>query len=241
MTVNKNLAIIAATDGSCLSNPGPGGWGYLIRFEDKSILESGGFEANTTNNRMELMAALMTLKKLKEIPIKKPFKLRTDSKYLIQGFQDWTPNWKKNGWKTSNGKAVKNQDLWEELDRLRDPDIILEFVKGHSGDPDNDRVDEIATSFSKKIKISLNQTNIEKEKLINTKLDSIKALNQLLTKLEMVNSFASKRYKLTSDELNNLLDFSNNQEIINKKEFLWREWIIQPINNNLWIIKNHQE
>ena len=99
-----SIAIEAATDGACSGNPGPGGWGGLIIFDDNSELEIGGSEQNTTNNRMELTAAIKTLEKLKTYKLKENFKLRTDSKYVIEGYTKWIINWKKNGWKTSSGK-----------------------------------------------------------------------------------------------------------------------------------------
>ncbi len=154
--INHNSRVIAAaTDGACSGNPGPGGWGALIRFEDGCIMEFGGFEANTTNNRMELQAALETLKKLKNLNRHTNLKIRTDSKYLIDGFGKWINGWKRKGWKTAAGKPVLNQDLWEALDESRLSNVNFEYVKGHSGDPDNERVDEIAVSFSKKIAIQL--------------------------------------------------------------------------------------
>tara|TARA_Y100001968_G_scaffold332299_1_gene389914 strand:+ start:880 stop:1341 length:462 start_codon:yes stop_codon:yes gene_type:complete len=144
--------IAAATDGACSGNPGPGGWGALIRFDDGSVDEMGGFEAETTNNRMELKAALEIFKKLKTLDCKSGLTIRTDSKYLIDGLQKWIQGWKKKGWRTAGGKPVLNQDLWKALDEARLLDVPLEYVKGHSGDPDNERVDKIAVSFSKKLR-----------------------------------------------------------------------------------------
>ncbi len=155
MIKNQKLVIAAATDGACSGNPGPGGWGALIRFEDGSILEFGGFESHTTNNRMELVAALQILKKLNNLPLHKDLTIRTDSKYLIDGLGTWIKGWKQKGWKTSAGKPVINQDLWKALDIARIEGVKLEYVKGHSGDLDNDRVDKIAVSFSKGIHIEL--------------------------------------------------------------------------------------
>jgi len=114
---NDSIAIEAATDGACSGNPGPGGWGGLIIFDDKSELEIGGSEQNTTNNRMELTAAIKTLEKLKTYKLIENFKLRTDSKYVIEGYTNWIFNWKKNGWKTSSGKPVQNLDLWQKIDQ----------------------------------------------------------------------------------------------------------------------------
>ncbi len=157
---NKSLrAINAATDGACSGNPGPGGWGALIRYEDGSIEEFGGYSSATTNNRMELQAALEVLKKLKNRSRNPNLKIKTDSKYLIDGFTSWMPGWKKKGWKTASGKPVLNQDLWEGLDKARLHGIQFEHVKGHSGDKDNERVDTIAVSFSKKIAIQLNSNS----------------------------------------------------------------------------------
>ncbi len=155
MESNHGLVVAAATDGACSGNPGPGGWGALIRFEDGTVKEFGGFEANTTNNRMELTAAIEVLKRLQDLPLHPKLTLRTDSKYLIDGLEKWITNWKKKGWKTASGKPVLNQDLWETLDQARLTNVALEYVKGHSGDPDNDRVDKIAVSFSKNIAIKL--------------------------------------------------------------------------------------
>ena len=158
MSNQHGLVIAAATDGACSGNPGPGGWGALIRFQDGNEYEFGGFEANTTNNRMELQAALFVLNKLKELPLHPDLTIKTDSKYLINGLEQWIFNWKKKGWKTSSGKPVLNQDLWEALDNSRISNLKLKYVKGHSGDKDNDRVDEIAVSFSKGRKINLKKT-----------------------------------------------------------------------------------
>ena len=148
--------VLAATDGACSGNPGPGGWGALIRFEDGSIEEFGGFASQTTNNRMELQAALEVLKRLKDLPRQSRIQIKTDSKYLIDGLTSWMKGWKQKGWKTASGKPVLNQDLWKALDKAQLVDVKLVYVKGHSGDLDNDRVDEIAVSFSKEVAITLN-------------------------------------------------------------------------------------
>ncbi len=158
----QNLAVAAATDGACSGNPGPGGWGALIRFEDESEVEFGGFNPETTNNRMELQAALFLLQELKNTPFHPCLTIKTDSKYLIDGLEKWMPNWKKKGWKTASGKPVLNQDLWKALDDPQLPKIKLEYVKGHSGERDNDRVDEIAVCFSKGKKIYLKSYNDKK-------------------------------------------------------------------------------
>ena len=129
------------TDGACRGNPGPGGWGALLRFgtEEKKIK---GSDQNTTNNRIEMQAAIAALESLSR-PCN--IKLVTDSKYLLNGINSWLPNWKKKGWKTANKKPVKNEDLWRRLDDLVQPHTIdWEWVKGHSGHIENEIVDQLA-------------------------------------------------------------------------------------------------
>ncbi len=129
------------TDGACRGNPGPGGWGALL-VAGPHRKEMHGGERDTTNNRMELTAAIEALNALK-----RPSKivLHTDSKYVMQGITEWMPNWKKRGWKTANKKPVKNQDLWMALDAaLARHDVKWKWVKGHSGHDGNERADELA-------------------------------------------------------------------------------------------------
>ncbi len=133
--------VIIYTDGACRGNPGPGGWGVLIKYGEKSKEFYGG-EVSTTNNRMELTAAIEALKKITE-PCN--IIINTDSKYVLQGIEEWIHNWKKRGWKGSNKKSVKNTDLWKELDELRDEhNIKWKWVKGHSGDLGNETADMLA-------------------------------------------------------------------------------------------------
>ncbi len=134
-------AVEIFTDGACSGNPGPGGWGAILRWrgEEKEIY---GGEPETTNNRMEMMAAIQALESLKRAT---PVILYTDSTYLRDGITKWIHGWKKNGWKTSAKKPVKNEDLWRRLDdALADHDIDFRWVKGHSGHPENERADELA-------------------------------------------------------------------------------------------------
>ena len=149
MAERRGRVVAAATDGACSGNPGPGGWAALLRYEDGSVEEFGGHDGATTNNRMELKAALELLQRLKELPRHPDLTLRTDSKYLIDGLGSWMKGWKRKGWKTAAGKPVLNQDLWQALDQARLADVPLTYVKGHSGDPDNDRVDAIAVAYSR--------------------------------------------------------------------------------------------
>jgi len=129
------------TDGACRGNPGPGGWGAVLMYGDKRKEIFGG-DANTTNNRMELMAAIEGLKALKR-PCE--VHLTTDSSYVKDGIQSWMQNWKKNGWKTAAKKPVKNADLWQQLDEeTKKHSIQWHWVKGHSGHRENEIADELA-------------------------------------------------------------------------------------------------
>ncbi|MDX1625637.1 MAG: ribonuclease HI [Wenzhouxiangellaceae bacterium] len=135
------------TDGACSGNPGPGGWGAVLRSGDVERELSGG-EAETTNNRMELMAAIRSLEALKR-PCR--VRLTTDSNYVRQGMTEWLPRWKANGWRTASKKPVKNADLWKRLERAVAPHEVEWFwVKGHSGHPENERADRLATDQARK-------------------------------------------------------------------------------------------
>lgn len=129
------------TDGACRGNPGPGGWGAILSAKGKKK-ELWGGELETTNNRMELSAAIEALKALRR---SSRVTLYTDSTYMIQGITEWMPNWKKRGWKTSAKKPVKNDDLWQELDRLvAKHEIDWRWVRGHTGVEGNERADYLA-------------------------------------------------------------------------------------------------
>ncbi|ABM71438.1 possible ribonuclease HI [Prochlorococcus marinus str. MIT 9515] len=236
MNSKTNIAIEAATDGACSGNPGPGGWGGLIIFIDNSEIEIGGSEQNTTNNRMELTAAIKTLEKLKNYQLKENFKLRTDSKYVIEGYTKWISNWKKNGWKTSAGKSVQNLDLWQKIDELRIQGLEMEFVKGHSGDKQNERVDLIATSYSKGIPLDSEVKKLSSE--IDSKETGSSKIQNLFLKNELLEKFAEKKYFLNSSELNELLG-EESYPLIKKYElFEWRNWRLIPKNQKYWIIEN---
>jgi ribonuclease HI len=136
----KNIVTIY-TDGSCRGNPGPGGWAAVLQYQNKEK-EISGFEPDTTNNRMELKAAVEALKALKRSC---DVDVYTDSQYVRQGMTAWIFNWRKNGWKSADKKPIKNQDLWVELDDLsKQHQVKWHWVKGHSGHPMNERVDELA-------------------------------------------------------------------------------------------------
>jgi ribonuclease HI len=236
---SDSIAIEAATDGACSGNPGPGGWGGLIIFDDNSELEIGGSEQNTTNNRMELTAAIKTLEKLKTYKLKDNFKLRTDSKYVIEGYTKWIINWKRNGWKTSSGKSVQNLDLWQKIDQLRINGLIMEHVKGHSGDKQNERVDRIATNYSKGISIV---SNLKKEE---SSVDFFEKnapaeIQELFSRNELIQKFAEKKYLLNSLELSNLLGEKNHLEIKKYMLFEWRNWRLIPKDKKYWIIEKKE-
>jgi ribonuclease HI len=134
-------AVEVYTDGACSGNPGPGGWGVVLRWRGRRR-ELSGFEPETTNNRMELRAAISAFKALKR-PM--TVRLHTDSNYLRSGITVWLPRWKANGWRTADKKPVKNQDLWRELElALGRHRVEWRWVRGHSGDLDNERADQLA-------------------------------------------------------------------------------------------------
>jgi ribonuclease HI len=138
---NTRKQVEVHTDGACLGNPGPGGWAALLRWREVERELVGG-EADTTNNRMELMAAIAALEALRE-PC--DVILTTDSQYVRQGILDWLANWIRRGWKTAGGDPVKNRDLWERLQAAAAPHAVdWRWVKGHNGHPENERVDQLA-------------------------------------------------------------------------------------------------
>ncbi|MEQ8965198.1 MAG: ribonuclease HI [Azospirillaceae bacterium] len=134
-------AVEVFTDGACSGNPGPGGWGAVLRWGEAEK-ELWGGESETTNNRMELMAAIRALEALKR-PMR--VALTTDSRYVRDGVTQWLPGWRRNGWKTAAKKPVKNRDLWERLDAaMRTHTVEWHWVRGHAGHPENERADELA-------------------------------------------------------------------------------------------------
>jgi ribonuclease HI len=135
------VSVEAWTDGACRGNPGPGGWGVLLRYKgnEKTLY---GAERETTNNRMELMAAIQALESLTR---QCKVQLTTDSQYVQKGITEWLPNWKRRGWKTAAKKPVKNVDLWQRLDKaVAEHDVEWHWVRGHSGHPENEQADALA-------------------------------------------------------------------------------------------------
>tara|TARA_B110000008_G_C16400639_1_gene335596 strand:- start:17 stop:442 length:426 start_codon:yes stop_codon:yes gene_type:complete len=137
------MKYVIYTDGACSGNPGPGGWGAVILDKDKNQENISGKEKNTTNNRMELMAPIMALKKLK---FKSEIVIFTDSTYVKNGITEWIKKWEKNGWKNANKKPIKNKDLWIKLHNLcMDNNVNWKWIKGHSNNKYNDLADKLAT------------------------------------------------------------------------------------------------
>ncbi|HZO55028.1 MAG TPA: ribonuclease HI [Bryobacteraceae bacterium] len=142
----KSVQLI--TDGSCLGNPGPGGWAYILRYGEHKRERSGG-EAQTTNNRMELMAAIEGLNAIKESC---KVTIITDSQYVKNGIMTWLKGWKRNGWRTASKKPVQNQDLWEKLDEaVARHTTEWEWTKGHASHEDNNRCDELARAAAERM------------------------------------------------------------------------------------------
>lgn len=142
------MTIEIYTDGACQGNPGPGGWGAILRYQDHEK-ELSGAEPHTTNNRMELMAAIKALQALSR---RCEVNLYTDSQYVRKGMTEWLSGWKKKQWRNAQNKPVKNADLWQELDALSQKHQIQWYwVRGHAGHPENERADELATSAIKKL------------------------------------------------------------------------------------------
>ncbi len=136
------------TDGACLGNPGPGGWGAVLEYGGHRR-ELSGAEAETTNNRMELTAAIAALKALRR---KCEVVLYTDSRYVMQGMTEWIPRWQRRGWRTAAGKAVENRDLWERLLEVAEPhDVQWKWVRGHTGVPGNERADDLARAAAESV------------------------------------------------------------------------------------------
>ncbi|MED5321417.1 MAG: ribonuclease HI [Cyanobacteriota bacterium] len=246
MAEGRGRVVAAATDGACSGNPGPGGWGALLRFEDGSVEEFGGHAPVTTNNRMELQAALEVLQRLEQLPRHPDLTLRTDSKYLIDGLGSWIKGWKRKGWKTAAGKPVLNQDLWKALDAARLDDVPLRYVKGHSGDSDNERVDRIAVAFSHNPQPNLVLKQGSSE-LPPTKAvpeapseDAPKPLLQLLSRLELADRLAQGGYSLSLLELAQLVEKPLKQLETKRESWIWRDWMVEPQAEDRWTLKRRE-
>lgn len=238
--MTKPRLITAACDGACSGNPGPGGWAYLLRFDDGRVEEGGGFCKDTTNNRMEMQAALALLQRIAQEPRQPGFTIRTDSKYLIQGFNQWLKGWRQRGWKKADGKPVLNRDLWEELDRARLPGVALTHVKGHSGDADNERVDAIAVAFRDGKQPALrsgSQQSTSRQTDADGPMDLAPApspLQRLLSRLEMADRLAAGGYGLTMAELAQLVEMPHVELSQRRQPWAWRDWQVLPCPDGRW-------
>ena len=227
--------IAAACDGACRGNPGPGGWGALLRFDDGSVEELGGHDAQTTNNRMELTACLALLERLQHLPRAQGLAIRTDSKYLIDGFTRWINGWKRKGWRTASGGAVLNRDLWEALDAARLPDVALQHVKGHSGDPDNERCDALAVAHSR------GDTPAPAPAPQAPPADAAPPeLTALLTRLDVAERLATTGYGLNLVELAQLVEQPLRQLESRDGPWRWRDWQVLPLADGRWRLQREQ-
>jgi ribonuclease HI len=248
--------VLAACDGACSGNPGPGGWGALLKFEDGGVKEMGGYAPATTNNRMELTAALELMRELQHLPRHPDLVILTDSRYLVDGLQKWMGGWKRKGWRTASGGPVQNRDLWEELDGVRVPGVGLQHVKGHSGHPENDRCDAIAVAYSRGGRPQLasstssgpatsraaaaapEETGAGAES--NLADPAPKALVQLLSRLELADRLAAGGYGLTAVELAGLVErpLSQLAQLEERQEpWRWREWMVEPAGEGRWRLR----
>ena len=237
--------VAAACDGACSGNPGPGGWGALLRFENGSRRELGGAAPATTNNRMELTAALAVLEALRDLPRHPDLVLRTDSRYLIDGFEKWMAGWKRKGWRTASGGAVLNRDLWELLDAARLPGLALRHVRGHSGDPDNDRCDAIAVAYSRGQAPTLaveSRSDVAPEAVAAAETVAVPdavdrapwSLQELLSRLELADRLAAGGYSLRAVELARLLEVPTATLEGKQDPWHWRDWLVRPLGNGSW-------
>ena len=240
MSSDSPKVVAAACDGACSGNPGPGGWGALLRFADGSVREFGGAEANTTNNRMELTAALTLLEQLAVLPRDPGLSIRTDSKYLIDGFSTWINGWKRKGWRTASGSPVLNRDLWEALDAARIQGLPLTYVKGHSGDPDNDRCDAIAVAFSKGQIPQLAQGDYG-GLMVSEPAPALDlapaALQQILSRLELADRLAQGGYGLSLTELAQLVEMPLKTLEARDASWRWRDWQVSPVGDGRWQLR----
>ena len=219
----------------------------MLRFEDGSVHEMGGADRATTNNRMELTAALALLEAIKELPRPAQLSIRTDSRYLIDGFSKWIQGWKRKGWRTASGGAVLNRDLWELLDQARLEGVALVHVKGHSGDPDNDRCDAIAVAFSKGQMPAMAAgeviatARIEADVPAPETADPAPApLQQLLSRCELADRFASQGYGLSLVELAQLVEQPLQQLERRSGSWRWRDWQVLPLEGGRWRLQRDE-
>jgi ribonuclease HI len=237
--------VAAACDGACSGNPGPGGWGALLRFEDGGRRELGGADPDTTNNRMELTAALALLEELRDQPRHPDLVVHTDSRYLIDGLQRWMTGWKRRGWRTASGGAVLNRDLWERLDSARLPGLRFQHVRGHSGDPDNERCDEIAVAFARggrprlaggdPVTPACGPAPAPAEPAAAGGREAAPPeLARLIGRLELADRLATGAYGLSLVELARLVDQPLAELERRRGTWRWRDWQVRPLGEGRW-------
>jgi ribonuclease HI len=215
------------TDGACSGNPGPGGWGAVICFADGKCHELGGGDPQTTNNRMEMQAAVAALEFFANSGQTEPVTVYTDSEYVKNGITKWIQGWKNKGWKTSTGKDVVNQDLWHLLDKLNSRQIKWEHVRGHSGDFYNDRCDEIARSFSHNRTPTLQQHRPTKDQSGSSPSDIENPI--VLEETDTTGNKTIESYVITSDlEISNSTMMDSTADTL---ENLPREVRVQELRN----------
>jgi ribonuclease HI len=188
---------------------------------------------------MELTAALALLEVLRDLPRHPDLVLRTDSRYLIDGLEKWMAGWKRKGWRTASGGAVLNRDLWELLDGARLPGLALRHVRGHSGDPDNDRCDAIAVAYSRgqtpTLAIESQPAVAPKPAAAQDAVDPApRSLQELLTRMELADRLAAGGYSLRAVELARLLEVPTATLEGKGDPWLWRDWLVRPLGNGCW-------
>jgi ribonuclease HI len=187
---------------------------------------------------MELTAALAVLRELSALPRQPQLTLRTDSRYLIDGLQKWLPGWKRKGWRTASGSPVLNRDLWEQLDAARLSDVPLEHVRGHSGDPDNERCDAIAVAFAKGQLPQLASGEVLASLTMEAELPAPDlappALQQLLSRVELADRLARGGYGLSLVELAQLVEQPAAQLAERQRRWRWRDWWVEPLAEGRW-------
>ncbi len=240
------------TDGACSGNPGPGGWGVVIYFADGRVQEVGGAAANTTNNRMELQAAIAALETYKNSGQVVPITLYTDSEYVRNGITKWISGWKKKGWKTAAGKPVMNQDLWQALDGVNSSNVTWKYVKGHAGDPGNERADALAVKCAQG-QVSIGDTQLAptgdvvaspassaigeaspakaaavvyEAATITPSGQATTSIINVLERLRIADAIATQGYLITTQELSELVGLSTSAISDRGDEWTWRNWLV---------------
>lgn len=257
VTVPNPIAAIY-TDGACSGNPGPGGWGVVVQFADGACQELGGHASQTTNNRMELQAAIEALRYVKQQggSNSSGVCIYTDSEYVKNGITKWVAGWKKRGWQTAQGKPVLNQDLWEALDQLSSSKVSWQYIKSHAGHVGNERADAIARAFSLNKPIELAQVpdsvplpllsapEVERSPMSDSipspfsetfvsSEDSIADNGcSWLAALTAADTIATQGYWITTAELVNLTGLEIQEQASSPAEWIWRNWRISQAQPN---------